>query len=239
MDPEAEAVSRIKGLIKQAKSRGLPDREILEVCKSVAKKTKADEFDPYQKSCSLLNCLIFKFYPLMFLTLLPVYPLFKLLSGSACLLTEVSPFGEVVTPTVDCKICEGATEAPRLSNLSRDDFIRNYAYTSRPILVVGAVSHWSALDVFSYDYFKSLYMNSQEALQEDHDSGQFFAYSSNIRDLKGLFSLPSDMATMETEKWYIGWYVMLMCHLQLIWDSSLAIVAGFFTHTLKMQQNDC
>lgn len=203
MEREAEAVSKIKGLLKQAKSSGLTDTEIVEVCK----KTKTDDFDPYKKSCSLLNCLLFKFYPVMFLMLLPIYPMFKLLTGSACLLREVSPFGEAVTPIVDCGICEGVTGAPKLTNLSMDDFVRNYAYTSRPILVVGAVSHWSALDVFSYDYFKSLYMNSQEALQEDHDSGQFFAYGSNIRDLKDLFSLPSDVATMETEKWYIGWYV--------------------------------
>ena len=164
------------------------------------------EFDPYKKMCSLLNCLVFKVYPVIFLLMLPVYPGYKLLAGSRCLLSEVSPFGEAVTPIVDCSICEGVREAPRLpSNLSMDDFIRNYAYTSRPILVEGAVSNWSALGVFSYDYFKSLYMRFEEALEDDHNSGQFFAYSSNIRDLKGLFSLPSDVATMETEKWYIGW----------------------------------
>lgn len=218
---EAEAVSRVRDIVKQARSSGLTDTEIVDcfqengysrehVSASPMKKGKgesAEDFNPWKKSCTILNFMLFKLYPVLFISLLPVYPAFKMFTGSACLLTELSPFGEVVTPMADCVICEGVTEAPRLFNLSKDDFIRNYAYTSKPILVVGAVSHWSALEVFSYDYFKSIYMNSQESLEEDHNSGQFFAYSSNIRDLKDLFSLPSDMATMETEKWYIGWYV--------------------------------
>lgn len=210
---EAEAVSRVRGIVKQARSRGLTDAEIVRCFQengyshaheSAAGKP-AEDFDPWKRSCTILNFLLFKFYPILFILLLPVFPAFKMYAGSACLLRELSPFGEAVTPVVDCAMCEDVTEAPRLFNLSKDDFIRNHAYTSKPILVVGAVSHWSALDVFSYDYFKSIYMDSLDSLEDDHSSGQFFAYGSNVRDLKDLFALPSDVATMETEKWYIGW----------------------------------
>jgi hypothetical protein len=209
---QAQAVSDLKSIIKRAKRRGLKDAEIVarleEKSHSSGPKPEEEDFDPWKKSCYCVNLLLFKIYPIFFVLLLPVYPAWKMMSGSACLLTEISPFGEAVTPIVDCAMCEDVFEAPRLVNLSQDDFIRNYAYTSKPILVEGAVSHWSALKVFSYDYFKSIYMESLDSLEEDDNSGQFFAYSSNIMSLKDLFALPSDVATMKTEKWYIGWYVL-------------------------------
>ena len=208
-------VSHIKEILKRAKSRGMSNEEIRKCLiqngysLNLLTDKKTDEEIPLDPIGPQLwryfNCLMFKVYPIIFALVLLSYPLFKMVTGSPCLLQEISPFGEAVTPIVDCKICEGVTEAPRLVNITQDDFIRNYAYTSRPVLVVGAVSNWSAVDIFSYDYFKSLYMNAPESLEEDHNKGQFFAYSSNIRDLKDLFSLPSEVATMETEKWYIGW----------------------------------
>ena len=202
-----EVVSRVRAAIRRARSGGATDEEILARAREKGFVTDIGDdvtAEVSRRLCGLLNCLLFKFYPLLFLAALPAYPLFRMLTGYACLLTEVSPFGEAVTPIVDCAICEGVTSAPELTNLSMDDFVRNYAYTSRPILVKGAVLDWPAVKVFSYDYFKSLYMKSPDSLEEDNN-GQFFAYSSNIRDLKELFSLPSDVATMETEKWYIGW----------------------------------
>ena len=44
-----------------------------------------------------------------------------------------------------------------------------------------------------------------EAMDADMNSGHFFPYSSSIRDLKELFELPSESASMANEKWYIGW----------------------------------
>lgn len=211
MAVQVETVTRIRGLLDQARSRGLTDVEVTKCLEENGYTTTSEpnedilEDDPYKKACSILNVLLFKVYPVIFALLLFAYPLYNLVVGSPCLLAEISPFGEAVTPVIDCAICEGVTGAPRLTNLTQDEFIRNYAYTSRPILVVGAVSEWPAIKVFSYDYFKSLYLKSPGSLEEDNDSGQFFAYSSNIRDLKDLFSLPSDVATMEAEKWYIGW----------------------------------
>ena len=191
--------------IKKAKYDGVTDAQILALAKRGGYLDDHMTSDLPRRIWSIFNCLLFKVYPIVFLLLLPVYPLFRMMGGYACLLVEVSPFGEAVVPMVDCAICEGVTSAPRLTNLSMDDFIRNYAYTSRPILVEGAVSNWPAVKVFSYDFFKSLYSQAPESLEEDHDNGQFFAYGSNIRDLKELFSLPTEVATMATEKWYIGW----------------------------------
>lgn len=201
---EEEVIARIRRMIREAKSGGMTGKEIKRCFQEKGYRYE-EEFDPYTKSCSILNCLLFKVYPVIFLLLMLSYPLVRMLSGYACLLVEVSPFGEVVNPMVNCDICEGVTGAPRLRNLSRDDFMRNYAYTSRPILVEGAVLNWSAVEVFSYDFFKELYMSRPESLEEDNSRGQFFAYSSNIGSLQDLFSLPSEVASMQSEKWYIGW----------------------------------
>ena len=208
---EEEVISTVRKAIRRARSRGMTDDQILQAAQSKGYSTSPkDNTDDVTDSlserlCSTMNCLLFKVYPIVFLLLLTAYPLSRMAMGYSCLLTEVSPFGEAVTPVVDCSICEGVTSAPRLTNLTRDDFVRNHAYTSRPILVVGAALNWSAVEVFSYDFFKGLYMTSPGSLDEDNDKGQFFPYSSDIRDLKELFSLPSEVATMETEKWYIGW----------------------------------
>jgi len=61
------------------------------------------------------------------------------------------------------------------------------------------------MEVFSYNYFKDLYQQSPEAIDSDTEKGQFFSYSSNIRNLKELFELSSEGVSMATEKWYIGW----------------------------------
>ena len=210
---ERDVIERIKKILADAKARGLTKKELNTFLRDngyLPADKKTDEVvvegsSVYNKSFSMLNKLIFKVYPVLFLISLFLYPLFKFVSGSPCLISEFSPFGEVTIPFIDCNVCVGVTGAPRLSNLSQEDFVKNYAYTGKPILVEGAVLNWSAIEVFSYDFFKSLYLSVPSSLEEDSNTGQFFSYSSNVRDLKHLFSLSDDVATMATEKWYIGW----------------------------------
>lgn len=102
-------------------------------------------------------------------------------------------------------MCEGVTGALRFVNLSREDFVHHHAYSAKPIVVEGAALGWSAIDVFSYDYFKDLYQQIPGSLADDNIKGQFFSYSSNIMDLKDFFQLPTEQAEMKTERWYIGW----------------------------------
>ena len=213
---QSEVVAQVKELLNTAKTRGLTDNDIEVYLKEKGhpftfrtdKKTDEVvqmEVDAYQRSWSLLNTLIFTIYPILFVSSLFIYPFFKMVTMSTCLVSELAPFSEVSSPIINCDMCRGVKEAPRISNLGREDFIRNYAYAGRPILVEGAVSNWSALQVFSYDYFKSIYRSRPSSLEEDDLNGQFFSYSSNIHGLKDFFSLPQDMVSMKTEKWYIGW----------------------------------
>lgn len=212
---EAEIVAHVQKLLNTAKTRGLTDDDIntylIDNGYSTLKTDKKTdevvpvEVDIYKKSFSLLNMLIFKVYPVIFVFCLLIYPLFGMAAMSPCLLKEVSPLGEAVQPLVNCDMCRGLDGAPRLTNLSQEDFMKYYAYSSQPILVEGAVSKWSALKVFSYDYFKDLYLSTPASLDEDDSEGQFFSYSSNIESLKHFFSIPDEVVTMQTEKWYIGW----------------------------------
>jgi len=210
---EKVVVEKLKIIFENARVKGLTEKDLKSFLHEngyIPADKKTDDVNlegpsVFERSLSLLNTLIFKVYPIIFLFCLSLYPLYKLAVGSPCLVNEVTPFGEILTPLVNCKMCEGVTGAPRLRNLSQEDFIRNYAYTSRPILVEGAVLHWSAIEVFSYEYFKDLYLSAPASLDEDKSSGQFFSYSSSIEDLEHLFSLPDEMASMAAEKWYIGW----------------------------------
>ena len=48
-------------------------------------------------------------------------------------------------------------------------------------------------------------MQVPEAMDADINSGHFFSYSSRIKDLKELFEMSAERASMASEKWYIGW----------------------------------
>ncbi len=203
----------LRKILDKARKKGLTDNDLniyLEDKGYLPADKKTD--DTLEESCDcntkqfiLLNTLLFKWYPIILVLCISLYPLHKLAVWSPCLANEVFPLTEAVAPLVDCSICEGVTGAPRLSNLSQEEFVKNYAYNGKPILVEGAVLHWSAIKVFSYEYFKNLYLSAPSSLDEDTSSGQFFSYNSNVEDLHHLFSLPDDVASMSKEKWYIGW----------------------------------
>ena len=212
MENTDKLLSDLSHILEQAKSAGLSDEEIKQCLQDegllqppAAHGGSQDKDIVYQKACSILNLLIFKVYPIVILCSLLAFPLYKMYNRSPCLVTELCPFSEAAIPFVDCRMCEGVVEAPRLVNLSQEDFIRRYAYKSKPIIVEGAANDWPALSTFSYDYFKDLYTSMPGSLDGDNTQGQFFAYSSDIKDLADLFELPSEVATMGKERWYIGW----------------------------------
>ncbi len=202
-----KVLTELTAILESAKSAGLSESDIKD-CLEQEGLIPTPPPDPallMKKAWWIMELIVFKVYPLLFLAALLAYPGYKAYTGSPCLVSEVFPLAEAVIPFVDCKICEGVTQAPRLTNLSQEEFIRSYAYESKPILVVGAARDWPALDLFSYDYFKDLYLSRPGSLKGDNEEGQFFAYSSTINDLEDLFAMPSEKASMATEKWYIGW----------------------------------
>ena len=202
-----ETVSSLCELLKESEKVGISLEDILKCLDS--KDVSAGVSRSWWRSkCSIwkwFRFTVLNILPVLFLAFLLYFPVVQLINESPCVLHAPMGFGEIMHPIVNCSMCKGLTEAPRLTNLSRHEFMERHAHSSRPIVVVGAASHWPAIDIFSYDYFKGLYQSHPDGIETDMNTGQFFSYSSNIKNLKELFELSSESAAMETERWYIGW----------------------------------
>lgn len=75
-----------------------------------------------------------------------------------------------------------------------------YAYSGRPVVVVDAAINWTATEVFSFPFFKSLY--------EGVDGNcQFFPYRTEFKSLREVFEMSAGRSLLEkgTEPWYVGW----------------------------------
>lgn len=202
-----EAVSNLCQLLKESEKAGIPLEDILK-CLDSKDACAGVNHSWWRPKCSLWKWFRFtllNILPVMFLAFLLYFPAVQLINESPCVVQAPMVFGEIMHPIVNCSMCKGLTEAPRLTNLSRREFMEHHAHSSRPIVVVGAASHWPAMDIFSYSYFKGLYQSHPDGIETDTNTGQFFSYSSNIKNLKELFELSSESVAMERERWYIGW----------------------------------
>lgn len=217
---QQDTLSRLSSILREAEEAGISSEELERCLDRVRASSEGSEGENrsgaspggrfcirrLRKRCTLYF-LFFRLLPLAFALRLLYHPVSELATRSPCLIARPEILTEILAyhPPSDCEFCRGVTEAPRLSNLTREDFVHKHAYTARPILVAGAALNWSAIDHFSYDFFKELYLSTPGAIESDDEAGQFFPYSSTIRNLRELFSLSSEEATMATERWYIGW----------------------------------
>jgi len=111
-------------------------------------------------------------------------------------------------PPVDCAICRNTTGVDRVSQLSRDVFENRYAYSGRPVIITDAMTNWSAVETFSFEFFRSVYSVDSPVLQSKEHQCQFFPYRSNFHNLSEVFQMSDDRANLRSgsEPWYIGWY---------------------------------
>lgn len=79
-------------------------------------------------------------------------------------------------------------------------FWDSFAYAGVPVIVTDGAKNWTAMDAFSFSFFKSLYDG------KDADC-QFFPYETEFRNLRQVFAMSRDRASMKegTEPWYVGW----------------------------------
>lgn len=127
---------------------------------------------------------------------------------SPCLVDpELVYFNEISRKPSECSLlCQGVNEIPRVSNLSKEDFIAKYAYSGRPVVITDAAKNWSAVGKFSFQFFKRLYAKNKEAAEEDPDKGcTFFPYKSGFNSLKEALKMPKSRAQWKGKPWYIGW----------------------------------
>ena len=200
-------INKFNDVINLAPSRLEYDETVCMKLQSELKALRKSKKKNCMKRISL-SCLVFKLLPsLTFLGLLFI-PISMIAMENQCLLS-LGPFSEVLGTDAmgyDCTFCEGVTYAPRLSNLTVEEFVERYAYTTRPIIVTDATELWTAKDVFSYEYFKELYVKNKLSLEADVEGYQFFGYSSMLETLNDFFNMSKERVQLQGNKrWYIGW----------------------------------
>lgn len=133
---------------------------------------------------------------------------------SRCVLPNNYLVWEFTRPVSNCDFCRGVDSALVLGNLSRDEF-QPYAYSSKPMIVRGAASHWLAAKVFSLQFFRSVYDSIPGAYESIDEDGQFLHFRSDFNSLREVFDM-SERRAMNLpgeEPWYIGWK---NCHPQVM-----------------------
>lgn len=119
------------------------------------------------------------------------------------------PYPEIILdmfrPPVNCTMCQDVHNVDRVSNLSKEEFVRKYAYTSRPVVITDGTKDWTASQHFSFNYFKSIYEPESPVLLSADQKCQFFPYQTNFKSLQEVFNMSEEDANMEGKPWYIGW----------------------------------
>ena len=207
--------SSVSDAIERAKAADLQEDDILKCLLLFQEQAKFDAVSPRaqtsSKVCNLLKWLLastvwilYRLFPCVVCIASLLYPTYYWYIGSPCLLPQYLPVAEFAMPIINCSFCRSLTHASvvNATDITTNEFMDKYAYTSQPLLIKGAASSWPAIEKFSYSYFKDLYLSRPEAVEEDKENGQFFAYSSGIRNLEEFLNLSTSDVT---KKWYIGW----------------------------------
>lgn len=123
-----------------------------------------------------------------------------------CLLEVNEIFIEVTRKRTNCTLlCEGLTEIPRVSDLSKQEFVTKYAYTGRPVVVVDGAKNWSAVGRFNFTFFKDLFDKNKEAYRVNEDECQFFPYRTEFISLEQALNMSKERSEWKAEPWYFGW----------------------------------
>lgn len=182
---------------------GLSEAEIVNLIQS-----RIESHDNRTDICSTKSFLSINF-ALVFLILITISAVVlngKEFSLDRCIIDNNYFLMEMTRPITDCKICENVYNFTVLQNVSKEEFSR-YAYLGHPLLVRGGCLDWSALDVFSFEFFKNLYSTTPGAFETVEDECQFFPFRTTFLSLYEVLNMPRERANMTSnaETWYIGW----------------------------------
>lgn len=126
-------------------------------------------------------------------------------SSSPCSIDNSIFVMEAGRPIADCGMCKGLKEVPKLSGLTPEEFVKNFAYSGRPLVVTDATKSWTAVQEFSYEYFRKLYTESETALNSTEEECQFFPYQTEFHTLRQVFKMSKERSEFKAEPWYVGW----------------------------------
>ncbi|KAJ8687199.1 hypothetical protein QAD02_022993 [Eretmocerus hayati] len=117
-----------------------------------------------------------------------------------CLMQQPGATKNLFRPAEDCSICQEVQKIEKISNIDSTLFEERYAYSGRPVVVTDATKNWTAMQAFSFAFFKELYKD------QEFDC-QFFPYKTGFQSLRDVFDMSMSRALLEsgTEPWYVGW----------------------------------
>ena len=159
-----------------------------------------------------------------------------ILDKEECVVTNPVPLRAMTLPPANCfSLCQGLEQLPVVENLTSDEFLTQYAYTGRPVLVRAATVNWTAKDHFSFDFFKRVFEPHAERLERWRNSGnldwdseskqddtdppisdedskdldhcQFFPYKTEFENLWQFLNMSEARSRLDpSEKsYYVGW----------------------------------
>ena len=114
---------------------------------------------------------------------------------------------DLFRPPVECGFCQDLYQVDRVTKISPADFEEKYAYTGVPVIIEDGTVNWTAPEIFSFDFFRELYSEGSQALENHERNCQFFPYKTSFNDLGEVMQMSPERAKMEdgSEPWYIGW----------------------------------
>ncbi|CAH1954349.1 unnamed protein product [Acanthoscelides obtectus] len=105
-----------------------------------------------------------------------------------------------------CEFCEHTKEVDKVTNISPNEFLEFYSKPFRPVVVADGATNWSALQTFSFNFFKELHQKVQLDKSEVKNC-QFFPYKTDFKYLSEVFNMSESRANLEPgeKPWYVGW----------------------------------
>lgn len=80
--------------------------------------------------------------------------------------------------------------------------VYRYAYNGRPVIIKDALSNWTAMEIFSYEWFRDLYTQDFSSIRRSRRC-QFFPYKTEFRSLNEALSMNDERRS--SRPWYFGW----------------------------------
>lgn len=114
---------------------------------------------------------------------------------------------EMSRPLAPCTMCQNLTHVPHYDVIPKDKFLTEHAYSGRPAVISGATTNWTAMDNFSFWFFRDLYRKHPGSFDTVEEECQFFPYNTDFESLEDAFNMSDDQAAMKDgeKPWYFGW----------------------------------
>ena len=124
-----------------------------------------------------------------------------------CVLRMPESAVDLFRPPVECDFCKDLAHVDRVSKISPAEFEEKYAYTGVPVIIEDGTLNWTAPETFSFDFFREVYSEGSQALENHERNCQFFPYKTSFNNLAEVLQMNRERARMEdgSEPWYIGW----------------------------------